>query len=225
MVRMIDRSTVGGNRLTTPLEPTAALFNKIRAGDLEAVADLLDRHPELANAVEDGGTALHVAAWENRPRIAGLLLDAGADLDARDARHGMLPIAWANEHGHMKMVRFLYGRGAFVPFQLAAAFGLIEVLTHAIEADGDRINEVRGYGTALHFAALWGRPAVVKLLLEAGADPNLLNENGERALTVARRQTAPEARDAMLVIPSRQVEIQKGCARAASILEEHGALP
>jgi len=162
---MIDSSLLRGNRLTTAGATEEVFFDAVRAGDVATTSALLDRHADLVHARAEGGTALHVAAWENRPLIAELLLDRGADLDARDDRHEMLPIAWANEHGHMQMVRRLRERGAFVPFQLCAAFGLLDGLAEAIAADGSRIDEVRGYGTALHFAALWGQSEAVELLL------------------------------------------------------------
>ena len=207
------------------LDPSrvSAVFDAVRAGDVPALRAALARRPALANARLEGATPLHVAAWENRPDVATVLLDAGAKLDAHDDRHGMLPIAWANERGHMAMVGFLRGRGAHVPFQLLAAFGLVEDLKTEIDADPGQIDEARGFGTALHFASVWGQAEAARILIDAGADTTLRNEDGELALTIARRQTEPEAAGTMLVIESRKSEIQSGCERVVSLLEAAGA--
>ena len=198
-------------------------FEAVRRGQATVVAELLERDPRLVAERSDGGTALHFAAWEGHLSVVDVLLGAGAELNARDDRHGMLPIAWANEHGHVDMVRALHARGADVPFQLAAAFGLLEALRDSLSADPELLDQVRGYGTALHFAALWGQVEVVKFLIEAGADLHARNENGELALGIARRQTRPEARDTMLVVPRRKREIQEGCLRIVELLEARGA--
>lgn len=58
----------------------------IRAGDLERVAAMLGAAPELANEVSTGGARpLHVCGMSARAqRAAGLLVEAGAELDVRD---------------------------------------------------------------------------------------------------------------------------------------------
>jgi ankyrin repeat protein len=38
----------------------------------------------------------------------------------------------------------------------------------------------------IHLAACWGRTEAAEILLKAGANPNLTNENGHTALEVAR---------------------------------------
>ncbi len=209
--------------MNRPETAVKALFEAVEAGDVRTVTSVLDRDPSLVSSRMDGATALHFAAWEDRADVADVLLERGADIDAVDSQHGMLPIAWANEHGHMEMVSHLHRQGASVPFQLAAAFGLIAVVREALREDPAVLDQAHGYGTALHFAALWGQPEVVRLLLDAGADPDVENANGELALTVARRQTRPEARDTMLVVEPRRQEIQRGCARVVEMLESRGA--
>ena len=95
---MIDDSAIGGNDRSQHIVSQDEFFATVRSGDADAVATLLEQDPALITTREDGGTALHYAAWEGHIVIVDLLLARGADLDARDERHGMLPIAWANEH-------------------------------------------------------------------------------------------------------------------------------
>lgn len=55
---------------------------------------------------------LHEAARKGDVRKAGKLLDAGADLTARDEHLRSTPLAWAAKYGQLEMVTFLLTRGA-----------------------------------------------------------------------------------------------------------------
>ena len=55
---------------------------------------------------------LHQAARDGNVESAKKLLDAGADLTARDEHLRSTPLAWAAKFGQLEMVRFLLDRGA-----------------------------------------------------------------------------------------------------------------
>jgi ankyrin repeat protein len=55
---------------------------------------------------------LHEAARKGDVREAKKLLEAGADLTARDEHLCSTPLAWAAKFGQLEMVKFLLGRGA-----------------------------------------------------------------------------------------------------------------
>ena len=57
-------------------------------------------------------TPLHDAARKGDVRAAKKLLDAGADLTARDEHIRSTPLAWAAKFGQLEMVEFLLRRGA-----------------------------------------------------------------------------------------------------------------
>jgi ankyrin repeat protein len=57
-------------------------------------------------------SALHEAARDGDVRKAKQLIDAGADLTARDDHIRSTPLAWAAKFGQLKMVRYLLRRGA-----------------------------------------------------------------------------------------------------------------
>lgn len=57
-------------------------------------------------------TPLHSAAQRGDIEKATALLDAGADLTARDEHLSSTPLAWAAKFGQLKMVGFLLARGA-----------------------------------------------------------------------------------------------------------------
>ena len=55
---------------------------------------------------------LHEAARKGDVPEAKKLLEAGADLTARDEHLRSTPLAWAAKFGQLEMVKFLLGRGA-----------------------------------------------------------------------------------------------------------------
>ena len=55
---------------------------------------------------------LHTAARDGDLKKAKQLLNAGADLTARDEHIRSTPLAWAAKFGQLKMVKFLLKRGA-----------------------------------------------------------------------------------------------------------------
>jgi len=78
---------------------TGDVFTAVREGNREAVAEILKQHPESVAARDrDGATALHYATERGDREIVALLLDAGADINARDGRFDATPTGWAIEY-------------------------------------------------------------------------------------------------------------------------------
>ncbi|XP_001180028.3 palmitoyltransferase AKR1 isoform X2 [Strongylocentrotus purpuratus] len=74
-----------------------------------------------------------------------------------------------------------------------------EQIVQVIQAQPDGINEKGWHGfTALHRAALRGDPAIIALLLEHGADVNLINDYGETPLMYACKRGNPQNVDLFL---------------------------
>jgi len=101
-------------------EPHLALFLAIRTGDTAQVASLLAADPGLAGTrlggPARGRTPLHVVAdwpgfFPNGPEIAGLLLAAGADVNARPDG-GESPLHWAASSDDAAVARVLIDAGA-----------------------------------------------------------------------------------------------------------------
>src|SRR5579863_2686064 len=68
-------------------------------GDLDSVRATLKQHPELASARDgEGATALHYAALGGHRAVAELLVESGADVNARDSTFGATPAGWAIEY-------------------------------------------------------------------------------------------------------------------------------
>ncbi|HKR62373.1 MAG TPA: ankyrin repeat domain-containing protein [Thermoanaerobaculia bacterium] len=96
------------------MSATDDLFTAVRAGDLASVAEILKRNPEAATARDaNGATALHYAAEAGERGIVAALLDAGADINARDLAFGATPAGWA--------IEYLRKRGALLGIEIADA--------------------------------------------------------------------------------------------------------
>ena len=90
-----------------PETPAEFLMQAARAGDVKKVTELLDAHPELVTARdEDDMTALHHAASGGSLDVVKLLLERGADADARD-RWNVSPMERAALQHHEDVVTFL----------------------------------------------------------------------------------------------------------------------
>ncbi|KAH8652847.1 hypothetical protein BGZ61DRAFT_511129 [Ilyonectria robusta] len=92
-------------------------------------------------------TDLMVASYCGHRATVKLLLEKGADVEAKDKDYGRTPLWWAAEKGHEAVVKLLLDKGADV---------------EAKDKDCG--------GTPLWWAAENGHEAVVKLLLDKGAD-------------------------------------------------------
>lgn len=91
-----------------------------RRGRTDIVQTMLDRDATLAHARGgDGQTPLHVAATV---QVARLLIDAGADIDARDVDHESTAAQYAIRE-RQDVARFLVGKGCATDVLMAAALG------------------------------------------------------------------------------------------------------
>ncbi|MEM6333252.1 MAG: ankyrin repeat domain-containing protein [Planctomycetota bacterium] len=88
----------------------------IQGGDVAEVAAALDRDPSLIRTRLNAHnrTALHQAAWLGKTDVVRLLLDRGAEVNARDRGDNAYPIHFAAEMGFLDIVRMLVDAGAEV---------------------------------------------------------------------------------------------------------------
>lgn len=127
----------------------------IRSGDVRLLQQLLCAHPDLAasrlGGIAEGRTPLHVVAdwpgyFPNGPHIAQLLIDAGADVDARGPDGtGETPLHWTASSDDAAVARVLINAGA----DIEASEGSI----------GTPLDNAIGYGC-------WN---VARLLVDRGA--------------------------------------------------------
>ena len=134
------------DRRRTP--PGEAVFRACLSGDVAALRALLESDPALANARHPNGMApLHAAVAHDE--CVRLLLERGADPNARDTADNVSPLHVAAANGFLGSVRALLDAGA-------------DVHGHGDVHDGDVIGWAVGDGRNLE-------NGVVDLLLERGA--------------------------------------------------------
>ena len=75
------------------------LIDAAKAGSIEDAQALLQLHPELIHDRDkSGATALHYAAFAGHRDLVRLLVQNGADINARDDKFGATPAGWAIEY-------------------------------------------------------------------------------------------------------------------------------
>jgi ankyrin repeat protein len=128
---IIEELIAHGANVNAASRTGSPLYWAARQGNLEAVRRLLARGANVNYNALDGGTALHSALGDgNDVRIAELLLDKGADLEA--ANSGLTPLMMAALFHRVDWVRLFIRRGAQVnartpsgqtPLALSRTFG------------------------------------------------------------------------------------------------------
>ena len=154
------------------------LVEAVKRQDTVAVRVLVSEADVNATQA-DGATALHWAAYRDDLATARLLIGAGADAGVSNEL-GVTPLDLACENANAAMVEMLLTAGA----DATAAVGSGETLlmscartgsvaaVRALVAGGAEVNarEPTENQTALMWAVAERHPAVVKLLLDSGAD-------------------------------------------------------
>jgi ankyrin repeat protein len=188
----------------------------------------------------NGSTALHVAAVVNSTGMVKVLVKAGAEVDAVDAK-GRSALHLAAGQGNVAMVRYLKAAGSWL--HTADNFG--ETILHfAVYAgNAQTVEEVLSWNaidvsargdmraTPLHVAAMRGFMKIAELLIAVGADVNAVMEgepdgDGGTVLRVAAIRDTPELVELLLkagaeVEASGEVLMEaarRGCVRAVKVL-------
>ena len=178
----------------------------LKAGDAARLREMIAQQPQpWPRSPARSATLLHHACSYNQagnqPTMLGVLLEAGPEVDARDAT-GLTALYWAAGSGRADCVRLLLAAGAKVdaraqsgrtPLHVAAAVAVPLLLAAgadlavrdaegnvplhgnwraALLGPGIDVRNHAGF-TPLHFAALAGDDAAIAWLLERGADPRL----------------------------------------------------
>jgi ankyrin repeat protein len=180
---------------------TQDIIAAVRAGNIDKVRKLLSEERELVNAKDETGqSALMVALYHGRRDIADVLL----------AHNPTLDIFEAAATGKLERLRELldanpdllnaYAKDGFYPLGLAAFFGRAEVALYLLERGADVKLVARNpmQVTALHAAVATNQVAIVKALLERGADVNARQQQGWTPLHGAAGEGKLEIMDLLL---------------------------
>nr|QBK92070.1 MAG: Rho termination factor, N-terminal domain, F-box domain and Ankyrin repeat protein [Pithovirus LCPAC304] len=140
------------------LEPE--LMDAVRRGNAEKVRELAEFGVDVNS--RDTMTPLIRAAYDGSVEIATILLENGADVDAKTTRHRFTALYATADQGNVKMVKLLLDYGA----------------------DAQATSRT---GTEPIFTAAWNSSSIelVDMLLEAGGNINNTNETNMSLLSIA----------------------------------------
>lgn len=196
------RTAVDEAAAPQPVDPKlAALITVVRSGSQSALEKIVAADPALVKSHDAGGsTPLHHAAGFGTLDAITKLLDAGADVNAKN-RRGSTPLHWA-VYDESK-VRLLLSRGASInakqvegrtPVFLAASFANSHTVLRVLLERGADANVATANGqTPLMAAARRGDIEALRLLLDAKANVNAIDGAGETALMLAASDDDPRA--------------------------------
>jgi uncharacterized protein len=208
----------------------AGLVDAVKSGDRATALALLQQKVNVNAAEPDGTTALHWAVQKDDLDLVERLLKAGANANAKND-YGSTPMSEAAINGNAAIMDRLLKAGANVESPNADGQTALMVVARASSVDaaklllshGAKVNAVEKWRqqTALMWAAAEGQPAMVKVLVDAGADVNARSmvNNWERQVTAEARAIArPSGGLTPLLYAARQ-----GCVECTKTLAEAGA--
>ncbi|XP_068609712.1 ankyrin repeat and SOCS box protein 2-like [Brachionichthys hirsutus] len=205
----------GAKHNLTNMYGISPLFTAAQSGRVSTLRLLLKHGADINSQASDGATALFEAAKNGHQEMVELLLSQNADAN-KVGKAGLLPLHIAAERGSDTIVAMLIKatskarvrRTGISPLHVAAEGSSDDILQALIAAGFDvnaQLSEDRTKlyedrrSTALYFSVINNNVDAVRVLLAAGADPNL---DMFRPLMVAARQ---------------------GCVQTVTLLVEHGA--
>jgi ankyrin repeat protein len=181
----------------------------------DAVDFLLDKDGNWNMTGVNNGTVLHRAAWGGDLAMVKRLVARGADMSNRDNPFNSTPLSWA-QHNRQREVFDWMRANCAIDLHEAVGHNLREHVEARLREDPASVNRQLDnweapQSTPLYWAAwtkihdvdgehTWDeadRESLVRLLLDHGADPNIVAGDGYTPLDVAR--TAGAKRIAALI--------------------------
>ena len=175
------------------------IFSAISADDKDKVRQLIAQHSDVAHARNQAGvSALMQARYENKLEIVALLRNSTGELDVFEAAalgdRAQLHALLAEDRALLKA----QSSDGFTPLHLACFFGQLEAAETLIHHQAD-VNAVSPSRIAvIHSAAASRDAALLKLVLQAGANSNRQQQGGYTALHEAAMHNSVERAQALL---------------------------
>ena len=147
------------NKINSPKEHQ--LFAAIKSGDISSVQKLINEKTIDVNCRHEyGWTPLLLAAVNGWTDICQLLLDSGADINITDEFSSAQKMSLQKNYNYLKVL-------------MSRELEFSDLLSARVSFRGT---------TALHYAVLADNIETVELLMKRGADPNVENEIGHKAI-------------------------------------------
>ena len=218
------------------------LHDAVRSGNISEVERLLNAGSHILAEDSRKWTPLHVAALTGNEAIARLLIDHHADVNAKDDNN-RTPLMIAAEKGNNEVIKVLFTDpeidvNAFSPRRFTA---MSEAIT---TSQVETVKLLLAHGADKELADGWEFtpcclamrvPAILEILLEAGADPRI-GATGLLPIHNAARNGYPDTLERVLSLPGINIlpaDLQKALEYAvkeqqpdtARILLYHGTDP
>jgi ankyrin repeat protein len=158
------------------------LSEGVRIGSEELVNKLLQTGADPNTLVtSQAETVLMKASRDGNLGAVKALLEHGAEVNAKENFRGQTAVMWAAAEGHAAIVSLLAAHGADLNLRSYDR----DTTGPKMEAGTPAAPIARGGLTALLFAARQGEIETVKALLDAKADINAVDSDGNNALVLA----------------------------------------
>jgi ankyrin repeat protein len=168
-------------------------FSAIKRDDADAIVALLNRGFDANTLNPEGEHGLFLAVREPSLKVAAVLINwPKINVETRSPQDES-PLMLAALHGLTELCQLLIAKDADVnkpgwaPLHYAATHGHLDILNLLLDHHAYIDAQSPNGTTPLMMAAQYGTASAVKLLLEAGADPELKNSQGLSALDFSQR--------------------------------------
>lgn len=195
-------STGNKNMKISHQDSVSSLLKAVSEKDATLVAEILSTQPNLEVTDNKGRTPLMIATYNADSKIAEQLISAGADVNAQDDMLNS-PHLYAGANGDVTILEMSlangakfdiynrYGGTALIPAAEKRHLEVVKILTKIPDYPIDHINKL-GW-TALMEAIVLGatgekQVAIVKFLVDAGADVNIADKDGVTPLQHAKNR-------------------------------------
>jgi ankyrin repeat protein len=177
--KLVQQLLAAGADVDAEQEGRTPLHLAIQAGQDKVLQVLLAAGADVNAKMPDGCTVLHLATRLNMQGVVQQLVTAGADVEASYGQSNFTPLLAASFQGYTDVVRVLLAAGATTeaagpgyisPLQAAVCKGSLEMMRLLLHSGADPRRERFGC-TCLELAVLYGKAAVVQLLLDEWGQP------------------------------------------------------
>lgn len=174
------------------------IHDAARKGDVNKVKALLQSDPKLVSDRDKlGDTPLHVAALHGQIAVAQALIDAGANVNAKNNYGAFTPgdlgaILWSNNHQDPVSLLSVHGvdasdmKNGYTPLDLSLFSVRHKEMMQLLVAKGADVNAMASSGaTPLFWAVLRDQKDDAVFLLDKGANVNAADAYGDTILDCA----------------------------------------
>jgi len=180
-------------------DPAKMLDIAVKNNDIEKVRKLLDEGVSAEPKSKKGWTPLTIAVVRNKPEIADLLLERGADINTKNKSQTLLHLV--ARYGKNDMLEYLLKKGlnfnkrdwlSWTPLMWASLLGKNDMVKTLTDWGADvNIKDV-DHNTPLILAVWRGHTETARLLISLNADINAVNKNGLNAAGLAKKHDFDE---------------------------------